>query len=423
MVIMTESNVTPGGSTVLQKLLAERFRNEVDDKINRDTEDSFGSKDEFKNGSAVEYYSDILTTQDVNIDNHLQHPPSPLPRSTPNPLPRTIQGDPASRLDALCRSTLDKSEEQNTLAESRTPTQIRTHSDVSDQDSYSENSRCLPAVSPFVIDQHFSRTSGRFLPSHDQLGYEGGSTEVTVSSSKSEIVTRSTPSLANGLVSPRVDSVEDSTAYVYQRAKGIEYLSKLPLDYNFIDVNRKPQFNGHLKSRSGGDDYLYTDYMRSSKLNHRPCIRSNRIKKSNSSSMKRSNSFHQNKQAASMSGDSTFSQPIRSQKEEYRSSPMLDSTNDIFNNNIFVERKSPAALSNVKLSVIPSGTLERTRKRLSYGSSYSVPEATTPTPQTTDIIQVRLFLDDIHNIFFICSYTSKSVSFSNIYGVFMQFLA
>ena len=324
---------------------------------NGSSSQSFSGSDDFKiiptpttSTSTEEYYSDVKSSQ--------QHPPSPLPRKKPNPLPRTT--DPASRLDALCRSTLERPDDPNHSLDSQNSTLSTPGLQVS------RNSTSGP--SPMMNGQHGVESRRFTSTSQDPGNYMNGP---KVMGSNLEIVTRSTPSLANGLVSPRIDSTDDSSSspYVYQRIPGNSPKPKTA-DSNFTDNSR--QFNGHhLKSRSGGDDYLYTDYMRPSVLNHRPCIRSNRIRKSNSSSMKRSNSFHQRQQVASSntSGDSTYSQPapIRTEQESYRSSPMLDQT--------------------PLLAVIPSESLERSRKRLSYGSSYSVPDVATPTQHSIDVNQ------------------------------------
>lgn len=364
-VTMGDNNIqsAAAGATVLQRLLAEHYRSNGDNSHHSNNNGSSQSlgKEEFKINSGE---SDV---------HHLQHPPSPLPRKKPNPLPRT-NPDPASRLDALCRSTLEKPDEnpnkssdsQNSSYTNPPPPQYLNPAELTE---------------PTAAHRRYSSSNQQ-----DYMNNNNGPMEAQ----KPDIVTRSTPSLANGLVSPRIDATGLDDRYQQQR-------NISPNKSNGEDVKRRPQMSGHLKSRSGGDDYLYTDYMSKQQQQHRPCIRNNRIRKNNHSAVERSNSLHQRKHVvaagSNTSADSTFSQPIRttllSEVEHhqsshlYRSSPMLDHS----------------------LVIPPPTTLERSRKRLSYGSSYSVPDIT-----NSDVITTTHQVCCTLSVIFICNFECADFS-------------
>nr|CAB3221482.1 angiomotin-like protein 2 [Phallusia mammillata] len=226
---MTERN----GGTVLHRLLAEKFKND----------DPFASS-----GQGV--FNSICSPSQLTTNPGVGDISSNQYNSDPS---QTTESDPEARLDALCRSTLQRSgdescpQTQSSSAPSRRP-----------PPSYAEARLEITHTPAETPDRTFSSTVPQMM----------------------------TPRYHK---SPSPSTSADNKHYKHPSNKRMQESSK-----SADAVKERIKLNGHPKSNSGGDEYLYTDSLRSSDSCRKVQLRGIRGRKN--SSVTRSSSLHQNQE-------------------------------------------------------------------------------------------------------------------------------
>ena len=184
---------------------------------------------------------------------------------------------PAARLDALCRSTLDKSSSGFAKSGNSNATNSPTVKGEPKPLLKGTNTRSASREVLMRLRKEFeaSETTPRCLPTYQE-----------VKADQVKMPQLGCCDSSNALISPRYASLDS------YKAKSTMVSRSFPL----LDSNQSrknptgPEFhlNGHPKSNSGGDEYLYTDHLRISN-NQRRGIRS----KKNKNGVGRSSSLRQ----------------------------------------------------------------------------------------------------------------------------------
>ena len=240
---MSES---PNNSTVLQRLLAERYLNKGYNNSD------FGSPTNSKSGSHTDLTLNTIS-HEVTTSNSSENDNRYQPNSSQFEADQTAyfspqDGGPAARLDALCRSTLDK------------PT--NTHSSFLKPSGNVSNSVPNSKIEP--------------MPCLRESVAHSASREVLSRLRKELEVSESAPRPSSNFVGAETDvgqlqiygfgRCDPADALISPRYTSIDPYKMESRSYPLLDLKQprknKNQLHGHPKSNSGGDEYLYTDQLR-----------------------------------------------------------------------------------------------------------------------------------------------------------------
>ena len=265
---MTDS---PNNNTVMQRLLAERFLNKTGNDFSPPSvQKSAGKSDLTKNS-----HDEVHNVVDGG-NSYLENTKVLAERSLVNlnifaaKIPE--ESDPAARLDALCRSTLDNTsnfkegcQKLGSFDQTKEKLPKKIDSTFPQKPSSCSASREVLLRLQKGLDDAEAEKFIRQPPSYSEAKAEADHIKKTK-------VGYCDPT--NALISPRDTSLE---AYRAQNYLGSNSYPMLDSDQFRKNASRPElQLHGHPKSNSGGDEYLYTDHVR--KNNQRRGIRSKKNK-------------------------------------------------------------------------------------------------------------------------------------------------
>ncbi|XP_076805023.1 uncharacterized protein LOC143448940 [Clavelina lepadiformis] len=313
---MSESN-TGGGGSILQRLLAGHFQN-VDGNGTTNTPGNHQIYDPLQVNSTVQVntksesetaalgrndkqdkpFEDACSFNSTAVDSRPDHRLNSAHfRPTTHPgTPRNDDGA-AARLDALCRSTLETSNEKTIGKNISYPEQIidgnlrgkaANVTKLSPEDSFISTPKTRSAAHEVLAryrkefqenNRPREQTPGRPPPpSYQEAKLDADQYKTVPENGKHNPFVSGTPT-----VSPRCRLPDQKTITRTMQA------NSSPSARSPRNSQAGMQLNGHPKSNSGGDEYYYTDHIRVN--NQKRGIRS----KKNGSNVKRSSSLHQNK--------------------------------------------------------------------------------------------------------------------------------
>ena len=308
---------TSGTGTVMQRLLAERYQNEHYDFASYPPQQS---TNEQRTDLNVELNVNAFTQDTSYVQGTYAYmgadpaSQSEVCQSSLYPSYVISQSDPAARLDALCRSTLDKSTNNSgshqTVGNSTPmyPSDPRLSSrerieDLHKSQNYSTSfetlSRLRNQLKQKCEEDKDSERITRILPSYQEAKTEAQQMRVFESSYGKT---------GNALLSPRYNVREVSTPV---HGLGSRSFPIVESDQTRANPARPDlQLHGHPKSNSGGDEYLYTDQLK------RNCQSRGIRSKKNKNGVGRSRSFRHNPDDVNLDFNFDSSLPLKRTTKE-----------------------------------------------------------------------------------------------------------